>query len=141
MTNLQRDSKNGVRGSVPTKVSSTVGIPNGFPTDVLQGLVADDSLTVVPLVGSVTSNRRWLNEHLPVPSLDSLGAALPSDDWENIFDAGDEAVQVELQAELDAATASGELDMGDIGMPEPAPATPAAAKPKLELRLKGEGDN
>lgn len=84
----------------------TVSMPALVPTEVLDGLVRGDEVRVLPAVGTVGSNRRWLDEHLPapqMPALDLVAGSLPSGeggaaaDWANIFDAADEAVQDELR--------------------------------------------
>ena len=79
----------------------TVAMPGVVPTAVLDGLVADTSLQVIPVIGSVKSNRAWLDEHLPQPngtSLEAFSAALPEDDsaWANLFDVADEEIKFDL---------------------------------------------
>lgn len=121
----------------------TVVMPGLVPSEVLEGLRTGQGGKVLPVVGSVTSNRRWLEEQFGPPeaakgaqkaaakgaaprsspaagtpmTIDMSDAsrapapapALPSDeatlefsldegDWGNIFDAGDEAVQLDLNA-------------------------------------------
>lgn len=103
----------------------TVAMPAMVPTQVLDGLVDEgEKVVILPAVGTVVENRRWLDEHLPppeMPGLDSIGASLPAGtrqvdslaevteldlegveqgglaDWAGIFDAGDEAVQDQLR--------------------------------------------
>ena len=84
----------------------TVAMPGIVPARVLDGLRHGDNDHILPVVGSVSSNRRWLNENLPesqLPGLDQIAAALPGGDdlevgdWAEIFDAGDQAVNLELQ--------------------------------------------
>lgn len=101
----------------------TVAMPAMVPTHVLDGLVdAGEKVVILPAVGTVVDNRRWLDEHLPpsdMPDLETIGASLPAGtvdveslaeidlsgvepseglaDWAGIFDAGDEAVQDELR--------------------------------------------
>jgi len=115
----------------------TVIMPGLVPSEVLEGLRAGQSGRVLPLVGSVVSNRRWLEQHAPIPgaplaqaagpqakgaahqagakAVAKIAAPLPSkpipvsgepqelklaneneEDWSNIFDAGDEAVRLDL---------------------------------------------
>jgi len=109
----------------------TVIMPGLVPSEVLDGLRPGQGGRVVPLVGSVVTNRRWLDERFapkapagpktismapaqhttPAKSADPA-AALPSQpqgandlgeleildgDWGNLFDAGDEAVQLDLK--------------------------------------------
>jgi hypothetical protein len=104
----------------------TIIMPGLVPSAVLDAL-AFDGTRVLPLAGSVSSNRRWLQEHLPsaegVGSLEQVGAALPQGDWASIFDAGDEAVQLDLTegmsesleeglGVLDVDIGVGDLDLG-----------------------------
>jgi hypothetical protein len=93
----------------------TVVMPGLVPSDVLEGLRLTPTMKMLPVVGSVLSNRRWLNEHIPGPvaqaasvvpplpndaTLENLGGDSESD-WLNIFDAGDEAVQLDLKGKQD----------------------------------------
>ena len=98
----------------------TVIMPGLVPSEVLEGLRPGHGGRVLPVVGSVVSNRRWLNTHCAPPGVKPPAAAargqaapgrapLPApgpseelnlvteDDWSNIFDAGDEAVQLDLK--------------------------------------------
>lgn len=102
----------------------TILMPGMVPTDVLDGLAEALKVTILPAIGTVEGNRRWLEEHLPPPSmlgLEGIQASLPQAqlegaprrptrrapgssgepetlaDWAGIFDAGDEAVQDELR--------------------------------------------
>ena len=86
----------------------TVAMPGLVPTSVLNGITATESATIMPVVGLVGSNRAWLEEHLPIA--DTVAAALPLGDvdqdgtgWTEIFDAGDEAVQLSLPDETETA--------------------------------------
>ncbi len=83
----------------------TVAMPGLVPSEVLEGL-RGEAARVLPFVGSVVSNRRWLNEHLPDPNagksaagLQSLKPPLPHGQgtWADIFDAGEEAVRLDLK--------------------------------------------
>jgi hypothetical protein len=80
----------------------SVVMPALVPAEVLGLLAAETELQIVPLVGTVRSNRRWLEVHLQI----EMPAALPSDaketeaqakQWSSIFDAGDAAVLLDLQ--------------------------------------------
>jgi hypothetical protein len=124
----------------------TVIMPGLVPSEVLEGLRPGQNGRVLPVVGSVVSNRRWLEEHFAAhapaaparhaagghatgghpagshaagshaaaqgkPALDVRGAVpapastpaqaeelqLVEGDWGNLFDAGDEAVQLGLK--------------------------------------------
>lgn len=86
----------------------TVAMPGFVPTEVLDAMAGGQDLRVVPLVGSVVQNRQWLESnlsHAPLGASEEVDAPLPvdsdvelvDDDWGDIFDAGDEAVQLDLQ--------------------------------------------
>lgn len=100
----------------------TVLMPGIVPTEVLDALAEAERVLILPAIGTVEGNRRWLDEHLPPPQMPALGAiqaSLPSakgatrsgapqqqptrvdpeslSDWAGIFDAGDEAVQDEIR--------------------------------------------
>jgi len=114
----------------------TVIMPGLVPSEVLDGLRAENGGRVLPVVGSVITNRRWLDERFapkgaapraaapgtrpgsalpasipletaaPLPkasptlqhrSLDIDDLELEDGEWGNLFDAGDEAVQLELK--------------------------------------------
>ena len=98
----------------------TMLMPGMVPSDVLEGLAETLKVTILPAIGTVEGNRRWLEEHLPPPTLglEGIQASLPQvlreggarrrapgapaepeslADWAGIFDAGDEAVQDELR--------------------------------------------
>jgi hypothetical protein len=80
----------------------TIAMPGMVPAEVLGELAALTDLTILPIVGSVRSNRRWLEANLHA----ALAAALPSPsaeavaqattEWGSIFDAGDAAVHLDL---------------------------------------------
>jgi len=78
----------------------TVAMPALVPTEVLNGLTPNKDLVVLPVVGLVSSNRAWLDANAPdesePPSLVAGGAAVEESGWADIFDAGDEAVQLGL---------------------------------------------
>ncbi|MSR61793.1 MAG: hypothetical protein EXS08_05040 [Planctomycetes bacterium] len=108
----------------------TVIMPGLVPSEVLDGLRPAQGGRVLPVVGLVASNRRWLEERLAPqkgaaappfasakpghgagkPALQNVRAPIPAaaqdeealqlggeEDWGNLFDAGDEAVQLDLK--------------------------------------------
>jgi hypothetical protein len=86
----------------------TVAMPGLVPSSVLNGITTTEPVTIMPVVGLVGSNRAWLEEHLPVS--ESIAAALPLGEtdqdgtgWTEIFDAGDEAVQLNMPEETESA--------------------------------------
>jgi hypothetical protein len=102
----------------------TVIMPGLVPSEVLDGLRSGQNGRVLPVVGSVASNRRWLDERFapktPAPPARPVGAPaagkaapgarpplpaaaqqasplnLDEGDWGSLFDAGDEAVKLGL---------------------------------------------
>ena len=75
----------------------TVCMPALVPTSVLNGVTNQEGLVVLPLVGLVSSNRNWLDEH--APALEAQAAPLPAggdDGWADLFDEGDKAVNENL---------------------------------------------
>lgn len=103
----------------------TVVMPGLVPSEVLDGL-RGQSGRVLPVVGSVASNRRWLEAHFapksapapargfpakaaaagpshepaaraPLPAAPAGPLSLDEGDWGSLFDAGDEAVQLGLK--------------------------------------------
>ena len=82
----------------------TVVMPAIVPAEVLGLLAAETDLCILPIVGTVRTNRKWLEMNLvvtppaPLPSLPSLPAVDgASSEWSSIFDAGDAAVLLDLQ--------------------------------------------
>lgn len=85
----------------------TVSMPGIVSVDALQVLRKQCDCMVMPVAGSVSENRHWLDTNMPAEAeaLSEIAAALPSameeGDWANIFDAGDEAVRMQLLGEDD----------------------------------------
>lgn len=81
----------------------TVVMPAIVPADVLGQLKAETELEILPVVGTVRTNRAWLERNLTIapPAPLPAGAAAedrgPESAWSSIFDAGDAAVLLDLQ--------------------------------------------
>lgn len=78
----------------------TVCMPAIVPAEVLGLLAAETDLHILPVVGTVASNNKWFEEHLP---REEVLAALPADasgGWSNIFDEGDASVLMDLNQAL-----------------------------------------
>ena len=85
----------------------TVCMPAMVPAEVLGLLAADSDLFILPVVGTVRTNRKWLETNLqqriqPGPALPSIETiAVTADesggDWSSIFDAADAAVLLNLK--------------------------------------------
>lgn len=78
----------------------TVCMPALVPAEVLGLLAAETDLFILPVVGTVRTNRKWLEMNLkpdgPASALPHAVVApqeLESGEWSSIFDAGEAAVQ------------------------------------------------
>ncbi|MEZ5979620.1 MAG: hypothetical protein R3F34_15585 [Planctomycetota bacterium] len=82
-----------------------VAMPCMVPSDVLESIQDRLDAKVMPVVGSVRANVRFLEENLAaVPSLTAVAEEVDAGDWSDVLDMGDAAVQVELvTAEAEAA--------------------------------------
>lgn len=96
-----------------------VAMPALVPAEVLVALTETHGVHIVPVVGSVQSNNRWLQDHLS----SEVAPALPGsdDDWSNIFDEGNAAVLLDLEGE------PGDVEEVELELltPEPDPADEA----------------
>jgi len=108
----------------------TVAMPGVVPTEVLEALGSGDTVArILPVVGSVTSNRRWIDENYPairgIASPLAAGGASSTDDdsWANLFDDADLAVNLDLQGD-------GSSDGGVLSFEE--------EEFSLELEIPGE---
>lgn len=107
----------------------TVCMPALVPADVLAKMAAKTDLNILPVVGTVQGNGRWIEEHLPAVAEDhdpqEPGAALPqatelpdSDEWGGIFDAGDAAVRLDMTPEEAAAAELEAVDETLASLPD-----------------------
>jgi hypothetical protein len=78
----------------------TLAMPALVQADVLGLLSAECDLLVIPVVGSVSTNKRWLKEHCgdAAASGKSSKPGIGSD-WSNLFDEGEAAVQLALEGD------------------------------------------
>lgn len=76
----------------------TVCMPALVPAEVLGQLAASTDLHVMPVVGTVNSNNRWLAENLAV-QLEAEPEEGASTTWSNVFDEADAAVLLDLNAD------------------------------------------
>ena len=72
----------------------TIAMPAIVQADTLALLSAETDLFLLPIVSTVTSNRKWLEEHCPVQKF------AEDNSWGNLFDEGDQAVQQTLGSEI-----------------------------------------
>lgn len=81
----------------------TICMPALVPAEVLGLLAAETDLFIIPVVGTVRSNRKWLESNLrsalPASALPSSSQPqeLHGGEWSSIFDQGDAAVQSGMQ--------------------------------------------
>ena len=111
----------------------TVAMPGVVPTEVLEALGGGEKTKVLPVVGSVTSNRRWIDENLgageSVMGLGGFGEMSVEDDsWANLFDDADQAVNLDLGGE-EVGGSSAATDV-----------TFAEDEFSLDIELPGEGE-
>ncbi len=97
----------------------TVAMPAIVPAEILGCLAAETDANVLPVVGTVRTNRRWLDENLDASALGSPLAALPTQNiaeggdedaeegWSDFFDEADAAVQLDLTEPLPPAIDGG----------------------------------
>ncbi len=105
----------------------TIVMPAIVPAETLGLLAARTDFTILPVVGTVNTNRRWIENNLNLetsaPPVPQAAGGLDAE-WSNLFDAADAAVLAELD----------ELGEGlDIG--------PLADEGELVLELDPEDEN
>jgi hypothetical protein len=86
----------------------TICMPSIVPAEVLGCLAANTDRLILVVVGTVQSNRRWLQDNLePAAALPSEQPQLSLEDsgWSNLFDEADAAVLSELEVD--------EMDSGE----------------------------
>jgi len=86
----------------------TVCMPAIVPAEVLGFLAAETDCIVLPMVGTVRTNRRWLEEQLspasPLPAAERPAAPqprAPAEDWSQFFDEADAAVLSDIWRQTD----------------------------------------
>lgn len=114
----------------------TIAMPALVPAEVLGMLSSQTDMVILPVVGTVESNRRWLLEHRSGTANTRPGQ---ESDWGALFDAGDENVQLSLGGEEDEDDFAGldesSLDEG-LGNLESL-ATETTSDDDLEAELEG----
>lgn len=112
----------------------TMCMPAIVPAEVLGCIAAESDLTIMAVVGTVQSNRRWIQKNVePDPALPSTDIDLDADggEWGNLFDEADAAVLQELdvpelddsmleEANLeDSNSDDSTVELPELGIPEP----------------------
>lgn len=81
----------------------TVAMPGMVEAEVLALLAAESDLTILPVVGTVQTNRRWIERSLHaeiasvLPTLAPAEAEERANEWGSIFDQADAAVLLDLK--------------------------------------------
>lgn len=86
----------------------TIAMPAIVQADTLALLSAETDMFLLPIVSTVSSNRKWLEEHCPAQKFGEDSS------WGNLFDEGDQAVQETLGGSTDEQAADGSFDLGAI---------------------------
>jgi hypothetical protein len=82
----------------------TVSMPALVPAEVLAALADRSGCAVLPVVGTVRSNRRWIEERRArgacdaAPALTLEAGTEEETDWSELFDAADAAVLHDIEA-------------------------------------------
>jgi len=90
----------------------TVAMPGMVSADVLAMLSANTDMVVLPVVGTVETNRRWLEENGAAKPKSSGSAGGGGGGWSMMFDEADAAVQLSLDDEIVGADLG--LDEADL---------------------------
>jgi hypothetical protein len=80
----------------------TICLPAVVPAEVLGLMAAETDLMIFPVVGTVQSNRRWIDQNLMQAEVLPEQTAAELDeggDWSNLFDEADAAVLQDLEFE------------------------------------------
>lgn len=106
----------------------TVVMPGLVSAETLAEMSAITDLTIMPIVGTVEGNRRWLGEHCKVETEASMDG-----DWGSLFDEGDANVQLSLDGTdssepIEALEAELEDDLGSLEFEEHVDDVPSIAE-------------
>jgi hypothetical protein len=78
----------------------TVCMPAIVPAEVLAQLSADTETHIAAVVGTVTTNSRWFDEHMPADAAPALPGEVPNAGaWSSLFDEADASVLEALTGE------------------------------------------
>jgi hypothetical protein len=94
----------------------TVSMPGLVPANILGLLAAETDAVVLPVVGSVQTNRSWVDEHL-APAAPELGA---ESGWGELFDDADAAVLMDLKKVQDGSESPDDLGLDAVAEAEAA---------------------
>lgn len=116
----------------------TVAMPGLVQADVLATISASTDLVILPVVGTVETNRRWVTENLAV-----AGSSEIEGGWSNLFDEADAQVQAtiddadEVLGTPQPLTSEDQAELADAD--DIAPALPA--DDDLDLGILGDLDD
>ena len=82
----------------------TICMPASVPAEILGCIAAESDLQILAVVGTVQSNRRWLEKNMePAAELAStdINLSVESSEWGNLFDEADAAVLQELDVDIE----------------------------------------
>lgn len=115
-----------------------VAMPGLVSAEVLEQMEKMHDVKVFPVVGTVHSNNRWLQDNMPLDAeaTESEGEG----DWGSLFDVGDAAVLMDLDPEEERAQAEALAAVGlsegvDVDHDAPLPGGDALDKEDLTLDL------
>ena len=86
----------------------TIAMPAIVQADTLALLSAESNMVILPIVGTVDSNRKWLGENCKVETFEEDSG------WGNLFDEGDAAVQETLGSGPETSSSSSGFSMDDL---------------------------
>lgn len=119
----------------------TVCMPGMVPAEVLGMLAAQTDLVLLPVVGTVQSNRRWIEENIGRAARAEAVAGHGPSGWGDMFDSANEAVMMDLQratsedlAEAEALEFEVDPD-DDAGASDPEPPSLSEVEVDLDLDL------
>lgn len=88
----------------------TVAMPALVPAEVLAQVSAVTDYTLLPMVGTVESNRRWIEEFMAAAEAPEADSMKNEGSWESMFDAADAEVAAARVDDGSDAAPSGSLD-------------------------------
>ncbi|MCA9000526.1 MAG: hypothetical protein KDB61_01290 [Planctomycetes bacterium] len=90
----------------------TIAMPAIVQADTLALLSAETDMFLLPIVSTVSSNRKWLAEHCPQQRFGD------DNSWGSLFDEGDQAVQETLGGKAPEASTEGAFGLEGLGTDE-----------------------
>lgn len=113
----------------------TLCMPAIVPAEILGCIAAESDLFVLPVVGTVNSNRRWLQNNFAPSTTMGDPSSGDDSDWGSLFDEADAAVLSELEViepdpdDMDGDVPALDFDLADLEATS-SPKKPAKSKVK-----------